>query len=536
MSGESRQKVNLAELIGELIKEITDIDSEENISRSEKTKLITRAATKFKTKLHDDKRRKDAVKISLTTYRKYMTTARNAVTELNLRHHSLGQQIERLAKKYPEYSERLEAMGRLDHITEIRLAHKELLNGIKEHGEAYDDIKGMKLDHEVMRHLTVGGGQKAQLAELAATRLEEKKQATISLPYHSLISRVQDLLVRKTRNIGGQSFYSFSRLALGIGFATGRRAVEVLWQGQFEKAGDNMLRFRGQAKKRGGADYSDEYTIYTTVDADIVMNAIAQLRQLPEIKELAVYEKLGEVKRNDAINKRCAKTLNTVAKEFFKDESRVFKDSRAVWARMVYELHFKTDPRWAKKDEDIFWREMLGHDDVETQKSYKQFKLEFDDAPAPAAAKPEKFESRLDALAALDAEMAERKAMNKIHEWAKGKLKEDPDAHITQTLIIRELGSNRAIIKEYLDRTAGALSIANAVAPVPAVVAGRRKTLVNDKTEPKVAAKPSMKYARIDADHHEGWVEVDGKEVVRVQVKGSAMDAMRAAFDSYKKL
>uniref|UniRef100_A0A6M3KPX8 Putative protelomerase n=1 Tax=viral metagenome TaxID=1070528 RepID=A0A6M3KPX8_9ZZZZ len=539
MSGTTRQKVELEKLISELIKKIVDIDSDETKGQSEKTKLISRAATNFKSQLHDDKRRKEDMKITLSTYRKYMTLARNEITAQNWRHHSLGQQIERLSRKYPELADQLQAIEQLPTITELRMAHKALLDSMKDNVEAYEDLKAMKLDHEVMRHLVMPASKKAKLADMAAEALDEKKNSAVQLQYGELMPKVLDLLTRKTRTVGGDSVFAFGRLALGIALATGRRMIEVIYQGEFEKVDSERLTFRGQAKKRGGADYSEEYTIYTTVDADIVMNAIANLRKLQEVTELGVYESLGETKRNDAINKRCAKTLNTAAKLFFNDETRVFKDSRAIWARIVYEKHFKVDPYWAKKDEDLFWQAMLGHEDLETQKSYKQFKIEFTEwEPEQPAA--DGFANRAEALAALDAKMSERAALLKIHEWAKAKIEADPEAQITQTQIIRELGSNRKVIGDYLQLAADALATQNPVPEVQTVKApkpARRQAKKIEKPAPAVkpaaTEKPEVKFSRIDAEHHEGWVMVAGEEVVRVKIKGSAMDAMRAAFDAY---
>jgi hypothetical protein len=533
MSGESRKKVDLKKLVDELIAEVKVIDADDSLNRSEKTKLITRAATKFKNKLHDDGRKKDDARIALGTYRKYMTQARAEVTAQNWKHHSLGQQIERLSKKYPQFADAFLKMNEKYHITDIRLAHRDLLNSIKDNNEAYEDIKGMKLDHEVMRHLTVASAQKAKLADQAAESLEYKKHSTVEINYHQLLASVVDLLTKKTKTVGSDSAYSFSRLALGIGFATGRRSVEILKQGEFKVLDKQRMEFSGQAKKRGGADYSDSYTIYTLVDANLVMQAIEQMRQLPEVVALDDFDELPEVKRNDAINKRCAKTLNTTAKQFFDDNERVFKDSRAIWARLVYELFFKRDKRWAKKDEDVFWQEMLGHEDMETQKAYKQFKINYDE-PEATAAEPVKFKTRLEAMMALDEEMAERPALLKIHDWAKGRLKQDPNATINQSVITREIGSGRKVIKDYLDLTADALAVTNVevtVAPVPA------KSARQDKTEPADGAgvKPFLKAQKVDDEHYEAVALVNGEEVARVKIKGGRVEAMTAALEAFKK-
>lgn len=525
MSGESRQKVNLEELIESLVLDVRAVDANDSMTRSEKTKQMYRIADRFRNRLHDDGRRKDSDKIALSTYRKYMTMARRAITLQNWKHHSLDEQVQRLARKYPEYSDRLLALGQIDGITELRLAHRDFLARIRDNNAAYEDIRRMKLDHEIMRHLVLPSASKSVLAEETEEALETKKTDTVELNYHALMSGVLDLLTKKTKTVGDQSAHSFSRLALGIALATGRRAIEVLKQGDFRKIDSQRLEFSGQAKKRGGADPAESYTIYSLVDADIVLHAIENLRNLPEIKALDVYEGLGELMRNDAINKRCAKTLNTTAKLFFGSDSRVFKDSRAIYARICHELFFRRDPRWKKKDEDVFFRELLGHEDTETQKSYKQFKIEFDEPETDEQA--EGGLTRSDALAALDTQQAitTRGSMQKLHDWVKARIAKDPEANITQSILSREVGSNRAVIKEYLELAKEALDARPgraAVVEVPAI-----------PPAPAKESKPKMRARQVAGGEWEGLVLIDDEVVARVQIPGDRADALKAAWAVY---
>ena len=144
----------------------------------------------------------------------------------------------------------------------------------------------------------------------------------------------------------------------------------MLKTGRIKKVDRYQVEFSGQAKKRGGVDYSLAYHIYTLVDADLVVEAWNELRSLPEVVELQGMD-------NTEINRRTAKTLNTLAKRVFNDEEQVFKDSRAIWARLVFEIHFTRDKRWKNVTEDVFWREMLGHEDMDTQRSYRAFKIDY---------------------------------------------------------------------------------------------------------------------------------------------------------------
>ncbi|MCK2185711.1 protelomerase family protein [Halomonas getboli] len=516
MSGESRKKVSLGELIEWLLDEVRKIDADEELARKEKTKRLARLAKRFKNRLHDDGRRKEEDRIAVSTFRRYMTEARKAVTAQNWLHHSLDQQIERLAKRHPSHADRLLALGEIGDINELRLAHRELLDRIRDDDDAYEDVRGMKLDHEIMRHLTLSSAQKADLAEDAVETLEERAVNTVEINYHWLMDRIYELLTNRERLVDGEYRPYYSHLALGLALATGRRSIEVLKLGKISKVDRYQVEFSGQAKKRGGVDYSQAYHIYTLVDADLVVEAWNELRELPEVVELQGMD-------NTEINRRTAKTLNTLAKRVFDDDERVFKDSRAIWARLVFEMHFAQDPRWKKVTEDVFWREMLGHEDMDTQRSYRAFKIDYSEAPASAEREPASdYGSRLEALRALDgAEDLERsQAMARVHEWVKGQIEQEPDAKITQTLISRELGTYRPTIKAYLELAKDALETPNVdmdrVAPaVPEAVA---------------QAKPRLVAHKQGDGGWTGVASVNGVEVARCTDQPTRIAAMQAAY------
>jgi hypothetical protein len=443
-------KVDLHQITKDLIDGVKVIDGDESLSRSEKTKAITRLAEKIKNQLHDDKRRKETDKIAPSTYRKYLTQLRRAVTEQNWVHHSLDKQVATLAARYPEYADDLQALlGK--SITPLREAWAAILNRAKKAGDdaAHADIKAMKLDHEIMRHLTMPSATKENLEDEQAEKRYQKISTQVTISYNWLISTIYDLLTKKSRVSGGESVFNYNQLALGLALATGRRQIEVLYQGEIERVSDHQVKFTGQAKKRGGADYSDAATIYTLVDAKLVVDAWAELRAMPEIQELAEFDSLPEVTRNARINSRCAGNLNRLAKRVLGDQSFVFKDSRDIWARAVHDLHYAEWRKKTKRSEDLFWQEMLGHEDTDTQIGYKKFHIEYDEEAAPA---PEKAVSRLAGIKKLDghSEIARREAMEKIHAWVKEQLKADDNAVITQSRISRELGSSRGAIKDYL--------------------------------------------------------------------------------------
>lgn len=485
VGGATRQKVELGLLIEALLKDIRAIDDNPELSRGEKTKRLGRLADKVKNRLFEDGRKKDDEKLKASSYRRYLTTIRNAITAQNWRHHAIEETCRRMAKHFPKYAQQLHDMAEIQDITPLRIAYRELKNQVKRDGDnaAYLEVKKMKLDHEIMRHLALPAVVRDQLGDHAKDVLEYKATNTITINYHWLVKAASELIDSRELRSDGSTAAFYSHLALGIAMATGRRAVEVLAQGRFKKVGEFEVEFSGQAKQRMGVDYSSSYRIYTLLSADVVIAAIECMRRMPEVMEL-------QDKDNTEINKRTAKTLNTLAKRVFGDERRVFKDSRAIWARIVYEAHFKRDTRWKKVNDEVFWREMLGHEDLDTQESYKQFKIDYTELPEDAASVASKFATRLEALVALDdhPKIHGREAMEKIHRWVKETIKASPLVKISQKGISTNVGSYRPLIKEYLEIAGEALgtpghSIAAVAAEVPAQVAKAKPHLTSHKNE-----------------------------------------------------
>lgn len=512
--GATRQKVELQPLIDKMLHDVELIDSDPHMSRSEKTKRITRVAESLKKRLYEDKRRKDEDKLQPSSYRRYLTLVRKAVTAKNWRHHAIEESARRLAKRHPRYAEQLNALAELTDITELRLAHRDLLAQVRQDRdhEAFEAIQDMKLDHEVMRHLVLPKAIKEELATQATATLEERATNTVEINYYQYIEAAHRLLTDAEIGTNGEAVQRFSSLALGLAMVTGRREVEVLKLGRFKKVGEYELEFSGQAKRRGGVDYGASYRIYSLIQADQVLEALDRLRALPEVLELQHLD-------NIEINRRVAKTLNTVAKRVLGSEARVFKDSRAIWARIVFEIHFTRDARWKTVNETVFWREMLGHEDMDTQESYKAFKISYaNEAPAEPVSK---YASRLEALEALDEQAAGGVASQRIHSWVKKAVAASPDVLISQKAISVNVGSHRQAIKDYLSMASEALATPNrparAVAPaVPAEVAN---------------ARPRVSVLEISEGRFVAVAKLNGVEIARAE-GNSREEAQMALFEA----
>ena len=248
-------------------------------------------------------------------------------------------------------------------------------------------------------------------------------------------------------------------LAFALAAVSGRRMIEIMWTGESKQVAKDRVDFVGQAKKR--TDKKEAREIYTLFDADMFMEKLTAIRQCPAVADFDdVIEGYGELdsrSQKGRINAVLAKAFNPWVKKFFNDERRVYKDSRAIYARIAYERWFRTDPRWASVDEDVFFSELLGHDDESTQMHYKQFKLHnFSQTWKPETGEEN---ARLAALQKLDDAMldfARGDSGVKLHEVTKGIIAENPDAKITNSKL-REYGFSSPLIRRYLEFAASAL-------------------------------------------------------------------------------
>lgn len=485
--GASRQKVDLQAIIETMLDELKEISGSEK-TQSEKTKLYKRLAQKVKTELHDDGRKSDDVKLALTTYKRYMTTIRNAIRAAGYVHHSLNGKtalagtLPRAIKDYPEYAEMLETLRTEPAATMGARVHEILKTiqadkGNKRRNAAYSAVKGMKTEHEVIYHLTMDDVQRADVEDQQATALDTKKTNTVRMVYADIMAMIEDGLTQER---------SYSRRAFALALASGRRAVEVIYTGSFEKTGDNTVMFTGQAKKRAGID-AESFQIFTLCPADDFLKAFEAFRKMEEVQ--AIHSDFGSMakdERNTAINARTAKTFNETAKAVMGDNERTFKDSRAIYARICL------DKSWDKStDEDVFVSRLMGHDDNKAQAHYKQFAIDYT-APAttetPATPAPEvtpksaqlttlphdekelrKVSKELaGARAALEAFVAanpKRRAMlnyhNLVEEWAAA----NPSKQITFSALVKRdkggIGGNRDSVKDYLTVISDELSVYN---------------------------------------------------------------------------
>ncbi|WP_154905057.1 protelomerase family protein [Klebsiella michiganensis] len=511
------RKVKIGELINSLVNEVEAIDASDR-PQGDKTKKIKAAALKYKNALFNDKRKFRgkglAKRISANTFNAYMSRARKRFDDKL--HHNFEKNVIKLSEKYPLYNEELSSwlsmpaasirqhMSRLqaklkeimplaEDLSNIKIGAKNSETKINKLANKYpewqfaisdlnsedwkdkrdylyklfqqgssllEDLNNLKVNHEVLYHLQLSSAERTSIQQRWANVLSEKKRNVVVIDYPRYMQAIYDIINKPIVSFDLTTRRGMAPLAFALAALSGRRMIEIMLQGEFSVAGKYTVTFLGQAKKRS-EDKGISRKIYTLCDATLFVNLVNELRSCPAAADFdEVIKGYGENdtrSENGRINAILATAFNPWVKTFLGDDRRVYKDSRAIYARIAYEMFFRVDPRWKNVDEDVFFMEILGHDDENTQLHYKQFKLaNFSRTWRPNVGEEN---TRLAALQKLDNMMpdfARGDAGVRIHETVKQLVEQDPSIKITNSTL-RPFNFSTRLIPRYLEFAADAL-------------------------------------------------------------------------------
>ncbi len=511
------RKVKIGELINSLVNEVEAIDASDR-PQGEKTKKIKAAAIKYKNALFNDKRKfrgKSLEKrISANTFNAYMSRARKRFDDKL--HHNFEKNVIKLSEKYPLYNEELsswlsmpaasirqnmsalqaklkEIMPLAEDLSNIKIGAKNsdaklaklankypewqfaisdlnsddwkekrdyLYKLFQQGSSLLEDLNNLKVNHEVLYHLQLSSAERTSIQQRWANILSEKKRNVVVIDYPRYMQAIYDIINKPISSFDLTTRRGMAPLAFALAALSGRRMIEIMLQGEFSVAGKYTVTFLGQAKKRS-EDKGVSRKIYTLCDADLFVSLVNKLRSCPAAADFdEVVKGYGENdtrSENGRINAILATAFNPWVKKFLGDDRRVYKDSRAIYARIAYEMFFRVDPRWKNVDEDVFFMEILGHDDENTQLHYKQFKLaNFSRTWRPHVGEEN---TRLAALQKLDSMMpdfAKGDAGVRIHETVKQLVEQDPSIKITNSTL-RPFNFSTRLIPRYLEFAADAL-------------------------------------------------------------------------------
>ncbi|WP_343105295.1 protelomerase family protein [Klebsiella pneumoniae] len=511
------RKVKIGELINSLVNEVEAIDASDR-PQGDKTKKIKAAALKYKNALFNDKRkfRGEGLKkrISPNTFNAYMTRARKRFDDKL--HHNFEKNIVRLSEKYPLYSEELSSwlsmpaasirqnmsnlqtklksiMHLAEELSNIKIGARnseaklnKLANKYPEWKFAISDLNSedwkdnrdhlyklfqqgssllgelnnLKVNHEVLYHLQLSSAERTSIQQRWSDVLSNKKRNVVVIDYPRYMQAIYNIINSPISSFDLTTRRGMAPLSFALAALSGRRMIEIMLQGEFSVAGKYTVNFSGQAKKRS-EDNNLSREIYTLCDAKLFVKLIYELRSCPaalDFEELLKgYGENDTRPGNGRVTAILSTAFNPWVKKFLSDDRRVYKDSRAIYARIAYEMFFRVDPRWKNVDEDVFFMEILGHDDENTQLHYKQFKL----ANFSRTWRPDVGEenTRLAALQKLDSMMpdfAKGDAGVRIHETVKQLVEQDPSIKITNSTL-RPFNFSTRLIPRYLEFAADAL-------------------------------------------------------------------------------
>lgn len=308
-------------------------------------------------------------------------------------------------------------------------------------------IKKIKITHTMLSYLKLNKKKYLFLQKQSLNKLLSKKQKTIYINYINYLNKIHNILY-----VINQIYYikEFSILAYCLSAVSGRRMIEILQTGIFTYRNSYQLYFTGAAKTK----YSNKkYCIYILCDTNIFLEKLKLLRNSIIFK--TTHQKIYKNKEqyqsiNSKINIYFAKIFNNWVKKFFNDNHRTYKDSRSIYARIIYKKYFQTDKKWKYVDEDIFFYKNLCHKNIHSQLYYKQFKL----LNFNINWKPHKVytDIRLITLNTLNNKIPQNIKLhtwNKIHNTTKNIIIKHPLNKINN-YALRKYGFNYKLIRMYL--------------------------------------------------------------------------------------
>ncbi len=158
------------------------------------------------------------------------------------------------------------------------------------------------------------------------------------------------------------------KLVVGLIAATGRRPSEIFKTAEFKQVGQFEVMFTGQVKAKGN---ERAYPTYTLVESAKVVDGLARLRRMPEIKELK-RQTLAEIdsgknhRMNDCVREFFSPLINPPAGE--KELSA--KNLRASYAAIAIYLFCP----WSMSP-NLFITQRLGHTSDSTATNYEDYQV-----------------------------------------------------------------------------------------------------------------------------------------------------------------
>ena len=413
--------------------------------------------------------------IAATTHNRYVTRLRRDTTEKGFISYTFFDEIEAIKEGNPKHKEKLDKIDTGTHSTidksirdiisklstSIKKSKRE--STIKDLKNLIDSLSKLKTQNPVFISLIRRENEALDMRKREENRKVKymKKQRKFSAV--AALSMIYKLLASER----------WEDLAIGIALASGRRCSEVVHFGAFSKASEKetfSINFKGMRKSKGKQEST--FKIPALVDAETLINAIERLRCSDRIT--ALIKRLRALKLHDAelsrqLNSSLHSQLGERISDIFNkneisknaDQKWIFKDTRALYARMSYAT-YRANAKKAGREgmlDTAYFKSVLLHTDLNETLSYMQFQLSDKDVFCAHTIKKTrtkgenlKFAERLpifDNLLKSD-QIASSRAFKKYCLWCISELKNNESIIFTARLLRKECGGRAEKIGEFV--------------------------------------------------------------------------------------
>lgn len=142
-----------------------------------------------------------------------------------------------------------------------------------------EELNQLKVNHEILYHLQLSPAERASIQQRWADVLHNKKRNVVVIDYPKYMQAIYDIINSPAtlNNLNTRS--GMAPLAFALAALSGRRMIEIMYQGTFTVSGKYTVDFLGQAKKRTSDDITRK--IYTLCEAKTFVYLINVLRSCP---------------------------------------------------------------------------------------------------------------------------------------------------------------------------------------------------------------------------------------------------------------
>lgn len=419
----------------------------------------------------DELHAQESGNIAATTHNRYVTRLRRDIEEAGFISFSFFDDLNEIKKSFPKHASKLENIDTRTYRTinkliseilvkvEVSIKKSKRESTIKALVDFASALRELKTQNHVNVALIRHGTEKADMKKREEKRKVKYMKKQRKFYAVEVLSTIYKLLKSN----------DWQDLTIGIAAAIGRRCAEVVHFGEFSKANETehyAIKFKGMRKSK--VKEKKTFKIPTLIEADLVIDAIKRLRKTERImstigrlKALKLHEAEFARQLNNSVhsqlNEHINEILNPKEKRKSNDLKWVFKDTRALYARMSYAVYTANAKKAGREPmlDTAYFKSVLLHTDLNETLSYMQFQLKDADIFGAHQIRRTrtdgaklKFLERLPLLTKLSksTEVTSRQAFTKYTIWCIEQLRLDEDVIFTTRLLRSDCGGRAETI------------------------------------------------------------------------------------------